>query len=78
MLARTQQDRCKVTSDRLQRCIDELLDEADKAVTAGDWDRVRTSAETVLALSPDLNRRILVALQEQGFNVADILAATPA
>ncbi|GEM_PF-4054633 len=40
-------------SERIQRRIDALLDEADTAVTRRDWADVRSSAEAALALDPD-------------------------
>ncbi len=40
-------------SDRIQRRIERLLDEADEAVTRMDWQVVRDRATTVLALDPD-------------------------
>ena len=42
-----------MASDRIQRRIDQLLDEADAAVTALDWDVVRDRAQAVLAFHPD-------------------------
>ncbi len=42
-----------MTSDRIQRLIEALLDDADRAVAAGAWAEVRSLAEAVLALAPD-------------------------
>ena len=42
-----------MASDRIQRRINNLLDEADEAVTALDWDVVRARAEAVLAFDPE-------------------------
>ncbi len=42
-----------MASDRIQRRIDQLLDEADEAVTALNWDVVRARAEAVLAFEPE-------------------------
>ena len=42
-----------MASDRIQRRIDQLLDEADEAVTALNWDVVRDRAEAVLAFDPE-------------------------
>src|SRR5262245_36291645 len=39
-------------SDRIQRRIDALLDEADQAVGQSNWALVRDRAENVLALDP--------------------------
>ena len=40
-------------SDRIQRQIDHLLDEAEAAVSGLDWDVVRDRAQAVLAFDPD-------------------------
>ena len=42
-----------MASDRIQRRINQLLDEADGAVAALDWDVVRSRAEAVLAFDPE-------------------------
>jgi class 3 adenylate cyclase len=42
-----------MTSERIQRRIDSLLDEADAAVGDGEWERVRERARDVLAFAPD-------------------------
>ena len=42
-----------MASDRIQRRINQLLDEADEAVTALDWEIVRARAEAVLAFDPE-------------------------
>jgi len=42
-----------MTSERLQRQIDRLLDEAEKAVSAEDWARVTDLANRVLALDTE-------------------------
>ena len=42
-----------MASERVQRQIDRLLDEAEAAIARFDWELVRQSAEAVLALSPD-------------------------
>ena len=42
-----------MASERIQRRINRLLDEADGAVTALDWDIVRARAEAVLAFDPE-------------------------
>lgn len=43
-----------MTSERVQRRIDQLLDEADQAIGERDWARVRVTAETVLRLDYSL------------------------
>ena len=40
-------------SERIQRRIDLLLDQADQALADGDWALVRDSSGKVLALDPD-------------------------
>jgi len=45
-------DREAVTSERIQRRIDQFLDQADAALDRLDWPEVRTRAEAVLALDP--------------------------
>ena len=40
-------------SERLQRQVDRLLDEADSALANSEWARVRECAENVLALDPE-------------------------
>ncbi|MEE8465635.1 MAG: serine/threonine-protein kinase, partial [Dehalococcoidia bacterium] len=42
-----------MVSERVQRRIDNLLDEADAAISRYDWEAVRRASEAVLALSPD-------------------------
>ena len=42
-----------MVSERIQRQIDRLLDEAEAAIAQSDWARVQDRAENVLALDPD-------------------------
>ncbi len=42
-----------MASDRIQRRIDLLLDEADEAVSRLDWSAVRDRAQAVLAFAPE-------------------------
>jgi hypothetical protein len=42
-----------MASERLQRRIDILLDEADQAIAQSEWSVVRDRAQNVLALDPD-------------------------
>ena len=42
-----------MASERIQRRIDLLLDEADQAVSKSDWVTVADRAQNVLALDPD-------------------------
>ncbi len=39
-------------SERIQRRIDQMLDEADQAIATSAWDTVRDRARNVLALDP--------------------------
>ena len=41
-----------MASDRIQRQIDRFLDEAEEAVTQGDWSVAEDRARKVLALDP--------------------------
>jgi tetratricopeptide (TPR) repeat protein len=59
-----------VTSDRIQRQIDRLLDEAEAAITSGDWSAARMHAQSVLALD-DSNadaRAYIVAADRSDFS----------
>ena len=42
-----------MASDRLQRQIERLLDEADQAITGEDWSTVSSRARSVLAIDPE-------------------------
>ena len=42
-----------MASDRFQRQIERLLDEAESAVFQFDWEKVRQCAQSVLAIDPD-------------------------
>ena len=42
-----------MASDRFQRRIERLLDEADEAISRFDWEKVRQCAHAVLAIEPD-------------------------
>ncbi len=44
-----------MASDRIQRQIERLLDEADAAVLQFDWEKVRQCAQAVLRLDPRNN-----------------------
>ena len=41
-----------MASERFQRRIERLLDEADEAISQFDWERVRQCAQAVLAIDP--------------------------
>ena len=40
-------------SERIQRQVDRLLDEAEAALAANDWPRVREAASNALRLDPE-------------------------
>ena len=42
-----------MASERFQRRIERLLDEADEAISRYDWEAVRQAALAVLAIDPD-------------------------
>ena len=42
-----------MASERFQRRIERLLDEADEALARYDWEAVRQAAQTVLAIDPE-------------------------
>ena len=42
-----------MASDRVQRQVDRLLDEAEEAITNDDWASVSNRARAVLAIDPD-------------------------
>lgn len=42
-----------MASDRLKRHIDRLLDEADEAIIARNWEAVRERAQDILAIDPE-------------------------
>ena len=42
-----------MASERIQRQVERLLDEADEAITRFDWDSVHRIAQAVLALDPE-------------------------
>ena len=44
---------CTMPSERVQRRIERLLDEADEAIARSDWDVVRDRSQNVIALDPD-------------------------
>ena len=41
-----------MASERIQRRIDRLLDEADEAIGQGDWESARDTAQRVLTIDP--------------------------
>ncbi len=46
-----------MASERLQRQIDRLLDEAEEAITRFDWDALFQRAQAVLAMDPEAGWR---------------------
>ena len=69
-----------LASERIQRQIDRLLDEAEEAVESGQWNVVRARAQTVLALDPD-NADALTfsaaAERSLGGSSAELVSARP-
>ena len=58
-------------SERVQRRIDTLLDEAEEAISAGDWGRVRTLCDSVLRLDADnVDARTYLEASEQDTGIA--------
>ena len=47
-----------MASDRLQRQIERLLDEADQTITGEDWSTVSSRARSVLAIDPENTDRL--------------------
>src|SRR6266700_3255637 len=64
-----------MTSERIQRRIEQLLDQADAAVAAFDWATVRNAAGAVLALDPEnADAKLLIAAADRALAAA---AASP-
>ena len=77
-----------MTSERIQRQIERLLDEAEEAAGAGEWNHLRELCERVLTLSPsNADAEALLAAAERGASSPgatstmdghqSVLAATP-
>jgi hypothetical protein len=68
-----------MTSDRIQRQIDRLLDEADASFAARDWEGLRSRALDVLKLdTANLDARTFLDAAEHGLAEAStVAAATP-
>ncbi len=65
-----------MASERIQRRIDSLLDEADQAVSQFDWEAVRQRAEAVLRLNPE-NSDALAYLAAAGRDIGIPQPAQP-
>src|SRR5436309_129247 len=64
-------------SERVLRRIETLLDEADQAIAASEWERVRDRANNVLALDPDnVDARDLLSAARRALEAAspDVVA----
>ena len=63
-----------MASERLQRQIDRLLDEAEEAISRFDWDGLLQRAQAVLAMDPE-NRDALafLATAERALNTAAVV-----
>ena len=69
-----------MTTERLQRRINILLNEAEDAIASSDWELVRNRAENVLALEPgNLDAQALVAAAERapGDSAGQVGEASP-
>ena len=66
-----------MASERIQRQIDRLLDEAEDAVTQGDWAVVSDRAGKVLALSPENQDALTyLAAAERALGASALLPTT--
>src|SRR6266545_4484093 len=73
---RRRNDRGAVTSERIQRQIERLLDEADKAFTVRDWAALLDSANDVLSLdSENSEARTYLAAAERNLGGAKAAAS---
>ena len=67
-----------MASERIQRRIDLLLDEADQALADGDWPVVRDRSGKVLTLDPDnTDAATYIAAAERALAVASEVPPTP-
>jgi len=66
---RTVKDADAVASERIQRIIDQVLDEAEKAAGGGDWAAVQALCRRVLSLDPEsADAQTLLAGAERGLS----------
>ncbi len=68
-----------MASERTQRQIERLLDEAEEAISQRDWGKVGNCARDVLRLEPGNSGALafLAAAEREQKNGVAILAATP-
>jgi hypothetical protein len=64
-----------MTSERVQRRIDRLLEQADEALDRLDWNEVRVRAEAVLSLEPE-NRDAVTYLEAARRNLKEVMEST--
>ena len=65
-----------MASERIQRRIDLLLDEADEAVSKSDWVTVADRAQNVLALDPDnKDAATFVAAAERALGTPEVASS---
>ncbi|MCH8817276.1 MAG: hypothetical protein IIC92_06055, partial [Chloroflexi bacterium] len=65
-------------SERVQRRVDRLLDQAEEAVEALDWSRVREVAGSILVVDPDNDdARSFLAMAEHNLVDAPVTDPTP-
>ena len=63
-----------MASERIQRRIDTLLDEADQAISRSDWESVRDHAKVALGLDPENTDALaFLASVEQVLEAEEIL-----
>ena len=67
-----------MAAERLRRRIEQLLDEAEEAISQHDWEVVRGHAQSVLALDPDNPDGIaLIEAADRAVGTSDRLVAEP-
>ncbi len=67
-----------MASERIQRQIDRLLDEAEVALSQGSWELVRELSERVIVIDPENGEaHQFLATAERGLSGASASSATP-
>ncbi len=68
-----------MASERIQRRIGLLLDEADEAVAQGDWALVRDCSRKALVIDPENQEALtFLAIAERGLETQDTSSLEPA
>ncbi len=66
-----------MTSERIQRQVGQLLDQAENALSAGDWTQVRELGQRVLTIDPDNSEApAFLAAAERGLSDASTVSAS--